>query len=269
MSHDNDDIHSLSGAYAIDALDDVERARFEAHLAESPELQDEVASLRAAASELTSLTQTGPPPSLRASLLQEISSIRPAPPLMTSARTAPGLGQVSPTYSSAPSSPPSSLDSRRDERQQRARRALPLGKWLAGVAAGVVLATGGLVWHPWSSDTNRVQVSAVQQVLQAKDAQRVQQTVGTASATVVRSPGLKKAVIVTANMPPAPQGKVYELWLQQGQKMVRAGLMPAGRANTVLLQGDAFTAHAVGITVEPAGGSDQPTSPPLALISFA
>ena len=44
----NADIHGLSGAYAVDALDDVERAEFERHLGQCPECQEEVASLRAA-----------------------------------------------------------------------------------------------------------------------------------------------------------------------------------------------------------------------------
>ena len=45
-----DDIHGLTGAYAVDAVDDVERARFEAHLADCPQCQAEVTTLRAAAS---------------------------------------------------------------------------------------------------------------------------------------------------------------------------------------------------------------------------
>jgi anti-sigma-K factor RskA len=114
-----------------------------------------------------------------------------------------------------------------------------------------------------------VQLTASQQVLQAKDAQRFEKKVGAATATVVRSPSLRKAVLVTANMPAPPAGKVYELWLQQGTTLVPAGLVPAGQANTVLLEGDAASAQAVGITTEPAGGSDTPTLPPVALISFA
>ncbi|MDQ1481947.1 MAG: hypothetical protein QOF35_23 [Actinomycetota bacterium] len=268
MNNDDDDIQSLAGAYALDALDDGERARFEAHLANSPQSRDEVAGLLAAASELSSTTTSEPPPSLRESVLAQISAIRPLPPEMTAETTAemtPGVDAAPSPILSEPTTP-SSLDSKREE---RARRALPLGRWLAGVAAALVLVTGGLVWHPWSSDTNQVQLSATQQVLQAKDAQRIQAQIGNASATVVRSPTLRKAVIVTANMPAAPRGKVYELWLQKGQTMVRAGLMPPGQANTVLLEGDAASAKAVGITVEPAGGSQAPTSPPLALISFA
>jgi len=243
----NDDIHSLSGAYAVDAVDDVERARFEAHLAGCSQCRAEVASLRAAATELSSVTLTSPPPSLRASVLRDISSLRPLPPAVDA------------------STAPASLDSKRAERARRA----PLRQWLVGVAAAAVLATGGLVWHPWSSGTSTVQLTAMEQVLQAGDAQHFEQKVGDATATVVRSPSLKRAVIVTANMPAAPEGKVYELWLQQGLTMVRAGLMPAGQASTVLLEGDAASAKAVGITVEPAGGSDTPTLPPVAVIGLA
>ena len=40
------DVHALSGAYAVDALDDIERAAFERHLAACAECRAEVASLR-------------------------------------------------------------------------------------------------------------------------------------------------------------------------------------------------------------------------------
>ena len=270
----NDDIHGLSGAYAVDAVDDVERSRFEAHMANCSQCQSEVASLRAAAGELSLATATPPPPSLRASVLSTISSVRPLPPEATPEET-PAPEWTIPT---APRTPPSNEESESTsaaepaslerKRAERARRA-PLRQWLIGVAAAAVLATGGLVWNPLSPDTNTVQLTATEQVLQAKDAQRFEQKVGDATATIVRSPGLKKAVIVTANLPAAPAGKVYELWLQQGPAMVRAGLMPAGQANTVLLEGDAASAQAVGITLEPAGGSDTPTLPPIAVISLA
>ncbi len=261
---DENDIHTLSGAYAVDAVDDVERARFEAHIAGCSECRTEVASLRAAAGELASMTLATPPPSLREAVLRDISSVRPLPPRVTP-------GPSSPTAPFAPSTPmepvaPASLEFKRAERSRRA----PLRQWLVGVAAAAVLATGGLVWQPWSSDTGAVlQLTASQQVLQAKDARRFVAKVGDATATIVRSASLKKAVIVTANMPPAPEGKVYELWLQQGSAMVKAGLMPDGPSNTVLLDGDAATAAGVGITVEPAGGSDTPTLPPVASVNFA
>ena len=92
--------------------------------------------------------------------------------------------------------------------------------------------------------------------------------VGDATATTVRSTSGTKAVIVTANMPAAPVGKVYELWLQQGSAMVKAGFAPLGPTNTVVLHSDAATAAGVDVTVEPAGGSDTPALP-LPLIRFA
>ena len=282
----NDDIHGLSGAYAVDAVDDVERACFETHLAGCSECRIEVASLRAAAGEMSAITLTSPPPSLRAAVLRDIGSVRPLPPRVTPQEspatdlTAPPSPLAPPAPPAVPSlasdegrerpsgttaSAPASLERKRAERAHRA----PRRQWLVGVAAAAVLAIGGVVWQPWSSDTSTVQLTAMEQVLQAKDAQRFEEKVGEATATVVRSPSLKKAVIVTANMPAAPNGKVYELWLQQGAEMVRAGLMPAGQANTVLLEGDAASASAVGITVEPAGGSETPTLPAVALISLA
>jgi len=270
-----DDIHSLSGAYAVDAVDDVERARFEAHLAGCSECRSEVASLHAAAAELASVTLMSPPPSLRSAVLRDIRSVRPLPPRVVPDRPATPDRREIPDRPATPDRPETpedpdfpeaaSLESKRAERSRRA----PLRQWLAGAAAAVVLATGGLVWHPWSSDTRTVQLTATQQVLQAEDAQHVETKVGTATATIVRSPSLRKAVIVTANMPAAPEGKVYELWLQQGSAMVKAGLMPAGPSNTVLLTGDAATASGVGITVEPAGGSETPTLPPVTLVAFA
>jgi anti-sigma factor RsiW len=265
----DDDIHGLLGAYALDAVDDVERARFEAHMAHCSQCRDEVASLRAAASELTSITFAAPPPSLRASVLSDISSVRPLPPQLAPVEEDPAPPPAAPVAAASASAasgdasePPASLESRRAERARR----VPLRQWLAGAAAAAVLATGALVWHPWSPDASTVQLTSTQQVLQAKDAQRFETRIGNATATVVRSISLKKAVIVTANMPATPAGKAYELWLKQGSSLVKAGLMPTGPSNTVLIEGDAATATGVGITVEPGAGSDTPTLPPVALI---
>ena len=76
------DIHKLSGAYALDAVDDIERARFEQHLAECEDCRDEVASLRETAALLAETTAVTPPPSLRDSVLAGISQVRPLPPVV-------------------------------------------------------------------------------------------------------------------------------------------------------------------------------------------
>ena len=58
----NDDIHGLVGAYAVDAVDDDERVRFEPHLAECAECRAEVASLRGAAASARGRWPTPLPP---------------------------------------------------------------------------------------------------------------------------------------------------------------------------------------------------------------
>ena len=78
---------------------------------------------------------------------------------------------------------------------------------------------------------------------------------------MVRSLSEGKAVLVTDDMAAPPQGKVFELWLQdETGTMLPAGLMPSPGDDKVLLEGDAAKATGVGITVEPEGGSPEPTS---------
>ena len=66
-----------------------------------------------------------------------------------------------------------------------------------------------------------------------------------------------------------PAGKVFELWLQdEAGTMLPAGLMSTAGDNKVLLEGDAAKATGVGITVEPEGGSPEPTTEPIALFDL-
>jgi anti-sigma factor RsiW len=231
------DIHALSGAYAVDALDDIERAQFERHLAECADCRAEVASLRSTAGLLAETTATAPPEGLRDKVLADIATVRPLPPAV---RTG-----------AAP------------RRRFRLASLAAAAAVIAAVGAGVVIA------EPWADDTSQTQVSAVDQVLQAGDAERYTKTIDGSEATMVRSPSLNKAVLVTKDMAPPPEGKVYELWLDhEGVGMVPAGLMAQGGSHTVLLEGDPGTALGAGITVEPAGGSEEPTLPPMALFEF-
>ena len=281
----SEDIHALSGAYAVDALDDVERARFERHLAGCTACQAEVESLVAAASELSVLTEVNPPASLRAKVLAEIATVRPLPPLaaqqedpaddVTSTPPAPVQPQSTAPAPAAPSEPPSEPPVEHDDdlagrRRARSTRGLARG-WRIVVAAATVavLAIGGFtVWRQIDKDPSR---AIADQVLAAPDATRYgQRLAGGATATVVRSNALHKAVIVTSGMSQPPAGKVFQLWLQDATgHMTSAGLMPGGGDQVVVLNGDASHSKGAGITVEPEGGSDQPTSDPVAFIAFA
>jgi hypothetical protein len=146
-------------------------------------------------------------------------------------------------------------------------------RWTMLAAAAAVLAVvggGTVVYQQVSRPGQSEATNAVDRVLQAGDAKRVTVTLpGNVRATLIRSVAEGKAVLVTRNMPAAPHGKVYELWLQTtGGAMVPAGLMTEAGSRTVLLQGDAASATAAGITVEPEGGSQSPTSDPIVLFDF-
>jgi anti-sigma-K factor RskA len=234
----NSDIHALSGAYVVDALDDLERARFETHLADCSDCREEVRTLSEAASLLGASASATPPRGLRERVLADIATVRPLPPV--------------------PPAPP---------HVARRRRWAQL---VAAAAAVVALVTGITVWQqPWE-DESSPQPTVAEQVIAAPDA--AEQTISLASGaevTLVRSESLGKAVVETRDMPSLPSGKVYELWLQNpAGQMVRAGEMPVAANQTFVLVGDAASAVGAGITVEPEGGSDQPTTKPIALFAF-
>jgi anti-sigma-K factor RskA len=241
------DIHALSGAYAVDALDDTERTEFEQHLSVCAECRAEVASLRETAALLAETESEVPPASLRASVLSGVSQIRPLPPETTS--------PPEQAETDGPSGGPTDLATR------VRRRRLP--QLLAAAAAVVLLAAGALAWHPWQHD----RTSLADQVLNAPDAMRVTERLpdGNGEITLVRSASLHRAVMLGDDVPDPDAGKTYQMWLQQpGRGMVSAGLMPDADEPTVL-SGDAATATAAAVSVEPDGGSDEPTTDPIAL----
>jgi hypothetical protein len=75
-------------------------------------------------------------------------------------------------------------------------------------------------------------------------------------------------LLIASNLPPAPAGKIYEAWvIPKSGKPVPAGLFQsdaAGAATHIHAGPVAADAQIVAITLEPAQGSDAPTSAPLA-----
>jgi anti-sigma-K factor RskA len=71
--------------------------------------------------------------------------------------------------------------------------------------------------------------------------------------------------VVAANLPPAPEGKVYQLWFVTAEAKISAGLIKTdtqGHAFTVIdVPKNLTNLAAAAITLEPAGGSAQPTMP--------
>jgi hypothetical protein len=235
----NNDIHALSGAYAVDALDDAERAQFEAHLAVCDTCQTEVDSLREAASMLAETTLVAPSGELRARVLAQAAAVRPLPP---------EVGSDSESDADAAERTVTPLAPRRRRRMT----------FVAAAAAAVIaLGAGGVVWRQVSDDGPG---SRVQQILQAGDAQEFQVDLpGGGTATVTRSVRLNEAAISAQGMGPAPSGHQYVLWLQHGSTMTQAGTMSGETDASVVLSGDAATADGAAVSVEDEGVP--PTSP--------
>ena len=120
------DLHKLTGAYAVDALDDLERARFEQHLQSCEDCRAEVAELRETAALLADTSAVAPPESLRSSVLAGISQVRPLPPEVSS-----------------PSVP--SLDETRGRRRGWA-------PFLVAAALALIVGIGAAGTQPWSGD---------------------------------------------------------------------------------------------------------------------
>ncbi|MGA8256037.1 MAG: anti-sigma factor [Nocardioides sp.] len=226
----SNDIHALSGAYAVDALDEFEQLQFERHLAGCSDCTAEVASLREAASLTSTTVAVTPPAHLRAAVLAEIATVRPLAPMVS---TLP-----------MPSN----------------RRRFPA----LVAAAAALIAIGGVgatIIDPFDDGASQSQLTASELVLRADDAERQKHTVDGTELTVVRSKSLDAAVVVTNDMPAAPDGHTYELWLiKNGDTFVPAGQM-AGGSTTVLLEGSAADASGIGVTIEKAGA--EPTRPNL------
>jgi anti-sigma-K factor RskA len=238
------DIHALSGAYALDALDDVERAQFDRHLATCAECRAEVRSFCETAALMAEVEAETAPESLRAGVLSGIGAVRPLPPEASVTTTGPSHAA------------PVSMPVR--------RRALPT--LLAAAVALILLATGAFAWHPWTSD----RTTLAEQIINAPDAVRVTEHLagGAGDLTLVRSESLGRAVMIGDHVPEPKPGKVYQLWLQQpGQGWVSAGLMPDSTQPTVL-SGNVVNAKVAAITVEPDPGSSQPTSVPIAVFKL-
>ncbi|MFF0204312.1 anti-sigma factor domain-containing protein [Streptomyces sp. NPDC005017] len=242
-----DDPHLAAGAYVLHALPPDEETAFERHLETCPDCRREVAELSETAAGLALIGSepTPVPDRLLDNLLREIDRTpqdRPPP----AAR------------------PP-------------ARRRGRVLSWALAASVAAAAALGGVaVWQYDRAEDARARTAALQstrqaltEVLTAPDATvHTAELTGGASAAVVVSRTADRAAFAAAGLPALDDGKVYELWYAAPSGSLRpAGLLPGtGDRSARVLAGPLGEAVAVGITVEPSGGSAQPTSEPLGLI---
>ena len=255
-----------AASYALDALDVDERANFEAHLAGCPECRMEVAAYREVAGALAHTAPATAIPrsdALREQILRDARQVRP---ISVGARVA-----------SAPPAPAAIVTS------PRART--PYGAWTlaaASMAAAVIFAFA----YRGERERSRALGSELADVRSslAREDSTLAALVGPEVhlVSLVAAAGEKPAVrvfwnhmrhtfVVTAQeMPPAPAGKTYQLWaIRKGMPPMSMGTFeasPSGRTITTLAVARAITDAGLidecALTVEPVGGSPQPTETP-------
>ncbi|WP_419995560.1 anti-sigma factor [Streptomyces boninensis] len=241
------DLHTATGAYVLHALQPGERAEFERHLANCPACAQEVRELAATTARLGLAVAEPSSAQMREQVLRRITTVRQEPPHV------PAAGRV-----------------------RAWARSLPRLALAACVAAAVAL--GGIaVWQHRSAEDARDQARQAEQqaadlaaVLAAPDARTVSGKLGDdAKGTVVISHDRDRAAFLASSLPELPAGKVYQLWFDDGGGEMRpAGLLPHPGTSATLMDGAVGKAAGMGVTVEPAGGSPQPTTDPLGLMPF-
>lgn len=270
------DIHTLTGAYALHALPEDERALFEAHLDDCDACAQEVRELQATAAEIGLLVHEPPPPGMRARVLAAIDETRQLPPA-AEAPTPPSLVR-------APSG------------RAASRRAWSWPQRLVGVAAAVatiaVVALSVVVADlnarvaqmeaPVAVGTgpavqSTMVAAEVEDLLRAEDLAMVNLDDGPAVVRVVMSPARGEAVLLVSGMEPAPSEHAYTLWLHHTDGQVTpAGLLELAEDGEAAhyLSADMTAVTALGVTVEPdpgLSGSDvsQPSDDPVMVVELA
>ena len=220
-------VHELAAPYTLRALDPLERAVFERHLARCGSCLAELPRLQEAAAALAyGVDVPSPPPTLRDRVLARV-------------RNAP--------RSAGSAAPRSAL-----------RRALPM---VAAAATSLAL-----VLAVWAASLSRAlaEERAAQEaqtralaVLSHPAAGRLR--LSGADGSLVVTPGGQAALVVWG-LPPAPSGKTYELWVVARDRARPAGLFAGGAPRSVVaLTAPVPRGAIVGVSLEDAAGAERPT----------
>jgi len=226
------DLHDLTAAYALDALEPDDARAYEAHLARCERCREELAGLSEAASALAYVPEgPAPPPELRERILQQ------------AARERPNVVPLRPRWFNAVAA-------------------------VAAVAAVVAIGLG--IWATVLSgrlDSRQAALDRQEQVaalLADPASQRIAFPTGT---LVVGSNG--KASLVMRNLANAGSGRTYQAWVADGGDPLPAGLFGGGRLVAVPLERTVGPGATVMVTRERDGGASAPTSRPFVTVRSA
>lgn len=226
------DVHDLTAAYTLDALDADERGAYEAHLGSCERCREELAELGDTAGALAwAVRSPAPPTELRERILEAAAAER---------------GNVVP------------LPMRRPW-LVRATAAAAAVAACAAVGLGVWAAT---LSHSLNEERSARAAEAQAMQVLADPASRRIPLVGGAGSVAVDPTG--RGVLVVRRLPLAPEGRIYEAWVIRGGVAKRAGLFDTNGATTVVPLHEAVPpGSVVAATVERSGGVDAPTQTPI------
>jgi anti-sigma-K factor RskA len=226
------EIHHLGAAYALDALDERERAAYEAHFAGCEICRTDVREYRAAAAELASLTATPPPPEVRARVMSEIAATRQLSPL------------------------PPSVVRLADRRPNRAVTAI------LAIAAAALFFVAGAVVLGGGDESFGDQVAAMME----DPTFTVADLGGDGQGSFKVAWTSDQAAVIGGDLPDPGQGKRYELWMIDGNGAHAMHLLDPAKGGKVQRLIDVSGApSAWGVTIESEQGSTVPTEPILYL----
>ncbi|MGI5374266.1 anti-sigma factor [Streptomyces sp. CA-251387] len=256
-----EDLHSLAAPYALDALEPAERLRFEKHLKTCDSCAVEVRVLSEDAVRLAWSTAAPAPAAMRDRVL---AAVRTTPQEPAGREAARARATQLPPHVWGTQPPPS---------RTRARRTRPLLVPFATATAAAALVVASLFAVQADRtqdqlDAQRAQASEIANVLAAPDARATAgedargRTIG-----VVASVSEGRAVVTLSGYDELPSGRVHQLWLMRPDVQPRSlGLFDG---DTPLVASDLDkSATSLAVTVEPDGGSPQPTSQPVVQLAL-
>ncbi len=276
-------IDDLLELYAIDALEPREMDLFESALSALPGFQreravEEIRRTRDAVGRMAAECSTVPSVAVRARILDAIDTDctrRPLRSVTDGARISASASAELP-WSDTPTSAghrPDDLSRRRADRRRR------IALSVTSAAAAIILVVGGVViGRSWDSSPAPTGPTVAQSnplddlrdVMSAQDAQmhRTKMTGMEGTVVVASSRSLDTAVVLLDGAAQPPAVHTYQLWLIGNNHPPKsAGLVNGATTDPVIITGLSGS-RTVGMTVEPVGGSVQPTGEVLAAVTI-